>query len=110
MTERARDAHHVVSPLMRESLMDKRLIAATESPVRAILPKLNVIQIGGRSIMDRGHAAVLPLLDEIIELGLLLEDIGAGRAGGLLLQGQMHAFMAAILLRVPRFNAFDGDA
>jgi molybdenum storage protein len=67
MIARALDAHHIVSPLMRESLVDKRLIAATESPVRAILPKLNVVQIGGRSIMDRGHAAVLPLLDEIIE-------------------------------------------
>jgi molybdenum storage protein len=59
-------AHHVVSPLMRESLMDKALIAGTASPVRAILPNLNVIQIGGLSIMDRGHSAVLPLLDEIV--------------------------------------------
>jgi molybdenum storage protein len=59
-------AQHVVSRLMRESLMDKALIAGTESPVRAILPNLNVIQIGGLSIMDRGHAAVLPLLEEIV--------------------------------------------
>jgi molybdenum storage protein len=51
---------------MRESLMDKQVIAATETPVRAILPKLNVIQIGGMSIMDRGSGAVLPLLDEIV--------------------------------------------
>jgi molybdenum storage protein len=50
---------------MRESLMDKQIIAGTESPVRAILPMLNVIQIGGLSIMDRGQSAVLPLLDEI---------------------------------------------
>lgn len=60
-----REAQHVVSQLMRESLMDKQVIAATEAPVRAILPRLNVIQIGGMSIMDRGSAAVLPLLDEI---------------------------------------------
>jgi len=60
------DAQHVVSRLMRESLMDKALIAGTESPVRAILPKLNVVQIGGLSIMDRGHTAVLPLLEEIV--------------------------------------------
>ena len=46
--------------------MDKKLIAGTEAPVRAILPNLNVIQIGGLSIMDRGHTAVLPLLDEIV--------------------------------------------
>jgi molybdenum storage protein len=61
-----REAQHVVSRLMRESLMDKQVIAATETPVRAILPKLNVIQIGGMSIMDRGSGAVLPLLDEIV--------------------------------------------
>jgi len=59
-------AQHVVSRLMRESLMDKTLIAGTESAVRAILPRLNVVQIGGLSIMDRGHSAVLPLLDEIV--------------------------------------------
>jgi len=59
-------AQHVVSRLMRESLMDKTLIAGTEAPVRKILPNLNVIQIGGASIMDRGHTAVLPLLEEIV--------------------------------------------
>jgi molybdenum storage protein len=61
-----REAQHVVSRLMRESLMDKQVIAATEAPVRAILPRLNVIQIGGMSIMDRGSSAILPLLDEIV--------------------------------------------
>ena len=59
-------AQHVVSRLMGESLMDKAVIAGTEAGVRSILPNLNVIQIGGLSIMDRGQSAVLPLLDEII--------------------------------------------
>lgn len=59
-------AQHVVSRLMRESLVDKRVISSTEAPVRAILPKLNVLQIGGMSIMDRGAGAVIPLLDEIV--------------------------------------------
>src|SRR6185312_4006284 len=59
-------AQHVISRLMRESLMDKSLIAGTEAPVRKILPRLNVIQIGGLSIMDRGQSAVMPLLDEIL--------------------------------------------
>ena len=59
-------AQHVVSRLMRESLIDKSVIAGTEAPVRAILPNLNVIQIGGMSIMDRGQSAVLPLLDEVV--------------------------------------------
>jgi molybdenum storage protein len=59
-------AQHVVSQLMRESLVDRQLIAGTEAPVRPILPMLNVIQIGGVSIMDRGQSAVLPLLEEIV--------------------------------------------
>jgi molybdenum storage protein len=59
-------AQHVISSLMRESLIDKAVIAGTEAPVRAILPNLNVIQIGGMSIMDRGQSAVLPLLDEVV--------------------------------------------
>lgn len=61
-----RGAQHVVSPLMRESLVDKQVIAGTEAQVRSILPSLNVLQIGGMSIMDRGRGAVLPLLDEIV--------------------------------------------
>src|SRR5437764_10028174 len=60
------DAQHVVSRLMRESLIDKKVIAGTESAVRAILPALNVVQIGGLSIMARGPTALLPLLDEIV--------------------------------------------
>jgi molybdenum storage protein len=73
------EAQHVVSRLMRESLMDKALIAGTEAPVRAILPHLNVIQIGGLSIMDRGHTAVLPLLDEIVtNQGRYTQVVGVG--------------------------------
>jgi len=40
-------AQHISSRLMRESLVDKGVIAATESPVRAILPNLNVVQSAG---------------------------------------------------------------
>jgi molybdenum storage protein len=59
-------AQHVQSRFMRESLIDKKLLAGTESSVTSILPDVNVIQIGGRSIMDRGRSALLPLLDEIV--------------------------------------------
>lgn len=60
------NAQHVTSSLMAESLVDKNVIARTEGPVSAILPDVNIIQIGGRSIMDRGRSALLPLLDEIV--------------------------------------------
>ncbi len=67
MSSERSGAKHVPSPLMRESLVDKQLIASTEAPVRAILPHVSVIKIGGQSIMDRGRSALLPLLDEIVE-------------------------------------------
>jgi molybdenum storage protein len=60
------NSQHVSSSLMRESLVDKNVIARTEASVSAILPDVNVVQIGGHSIMDRGRSALLPLLDEIV--------------------------------------------
>src|SRR2546423_14543101 len=78
-------SNHVPSRLMRESLVDKDLIAATQSPGVRILPNINVIQIGG-TIMDLGTAAVLALFEEIGEnQGQLKQAIavgGGGRCGG----------------------------
>src|SRR3546814_5126957 len=52
-------------------------------------------------------AFAVELADKIIETGLLLQDVGAGRAGRLLLQRQVHALVAAVLLRLAWFDAFD---
>ena len=58
---------HIDTPLMAESLMDKNLLESTEGgQVFRPLPELNVIKLGGQSIIDRGRKAVLPLLDEIV--------------------------------------------
>ena len=53
---------------------------------------------------------VIKDLDELVEAGLLLQKVGTGRLGGFLLQGQVHALMAAILLRGAGFDSFDTDA
>jgi molybdenum storage protein len=60
---------HVASPLARQTLLDKDLTrpVAGRLPVR-ILPWLQVVKIGGRSIMDRGHEAILPIVEEIRKL------------------------------------------
>ncbi|MGI8553126.1 MAG: hypothetical protein ACR2PL_20415 [Dehalococcoidia bacterium] len=74
-------AHHVVSRLMRESLVDKQVIAATESPQIRILPWANMIKIGGRSIIDRGREVLYPLIDEIaanLAHHKLIIGVGAG--------------------------------
>src|SRR5919204_965539 len=57
--------HHVESMLMRESLLDKRVMSATETPVVRMLPFCRVLKVGGRSIVDRGKSATYPLVDAI---------------------------------------------
>jgi hypothetical protein len=58
---------HIKSRPMRESLMDKGLIASTDDDdVIWVLPDVNVVAIGGRSILDRGKQALVPLLDELV--------------------------------------------
>jgi molybdenum storage protein len=56
----------VPSALMRQTLLDRDLVKpATDLPVMRLLPWLKVVTIGGRSIMDRGAAAVVPVVDEL---------------------------------------------
>jgi len=57
---------HIESNLMRESLVDRRVLAKTDSERElAILPDVVLVSIGGQSIFDRGREALLPLVDEI---------------------------------------------
>ena len=53
--------------LVTGSLSDAAIQRATEAtPNFAILPWVNVVKIGGQSIMDRGRSAVGPVVDEIV--------------------------------------------
>ena len=59
---------HIDSPLMGESLVSKELLKRTESTEYFRMhPDINVIKIGGQSIMDRGGKALFPILDELIK-------------------------------------------
>jgi len=59
---------HLSSRLMRESLLDKKVISATSTQTElAILPDVNVIALGGQSILDRGKKALVPVLDQIVK-------------------------------------------
>jgi molybdenum storage protein len=55
----------VPSPLMHQTLLDRELIRPIDRPVIPLLPWLNVVVIGGRSIMDKGRDAVLPVVEEL---------------------------------------------
>jgi molybdenum storage protein len=69
MSDNAKSIKHVASPLARQTLLDGELTrpVAGGRPIR-LLPWLQVVKIGGRSIMDRGADAVLPLVEEIRRL------------------------------------------
>src|SRR5215470_13901272 len=49
-------------------------------------------------------------LNEVIEAGLLLQEIGGSGFGGFFFQSEVHALVTAILLGVTRLDAFDADA
>src|ERR1700722_8920719 len=53
--------------LVSGSLSDESLMRATENtPNLALMPWANVVKIGGQSIMDRGRAGLMPVVDEIV--------------------------------------------
>uniref|UniRef100_Q07JR6 Aspartate/glutamate/uridylate kinase n=1 Tax=Rhodopseudomonas palustris (strain BisA53) TaxID=316055 RepID=Q07JR6_RHOP5 len=68
--------------LMQRSLTDPELLAAADkAPDYRILPEVTVIKVGGQSMIDRGRAAVYPLVDEIVAVRKqhkLLIGTGAG--------------------------------
>ncbi|WP_457797887.1 amino acid kinase family protein [Methylocystis sp. S23] len=68
--------------LMQRSLTDSQLLSAAEAAADfRILPDATVVKIGGQSVIDRGRAAVYPLVDEIVEARKahkLLIGTGAG--------------------------------
>jgi molybdenum storage protein len=89
---------HIETPLMAESLMDTSLLESTETEqVFRPLPELNVVKLGGQSIIDRGSKVVLPLLDEIVaarvEHQLLIMTGGGTRS--------RHAYAIALDLGMP---------
>jgi molybdenum storage protein len=89
---------HIDTPLMAESLMDKTLLERTEvESVFRPLPELNVIKLGGQSIIDRGARVVQPLVEEIVaahsQHQLLVMTGGGTRS--------RHAYAIALDLGMP---------
>ena len=59
---------HIDTPLMGESLVSRELLKQTEATEYFRMhPDINVIKIGGQSIMDRGRNALLPILEVLIK-------------------------------------------
>jgi molybdenum storage protein len=54
--------------LVSGSMTDDELLSQTSStPQVRVLPDMNVVKIGGQSVIDRGRAAVFPILEEVVE-------------------------------------------
>src|ERR1700730_15921444 len=86
------------SLLMQRSLTDAQLQAAADAAADfRILPDATVIKIGGQSVIDRGRAAVYPLVDEIVsarKVHKLVIGTGAGTRA-------RHLYSIAAGLRLP---------
>jgi molybdenum storage protein len=60
---------HISSRLMRESLQDRGVLSQTDSDRDLrVFPDVTLVSIGGQSIFDRGKAAILPLVEELVQL------------------------------------------
>jgi molybdenum storage protein len=73
--------HHVDSGLMRESLVDRAVMAATEAPVVRMLPDVHVVKVGGRSVLDQGRAVTYPVVETLaglLESRRLILGVGGG--------------------------------
>lgn len=89
---------HIKTSLTAESLMDRSLQDSTETQaVFRPFPQLNVIKLGGQSIIDRGRDIVMPLVDEIVAVRAdhdLLVTTGGGTRS-------RHAYAIALDLGMP---------
>src|SRR5216683_2445670 len=84
--------------LVGGSLSDEAGLAAFDTqPTLQILPEANVVKVGGQSFIDRGRAAVFPLIDEIVEnlpRHKMIIGTGAGARG-------RHAYSVGLDLGMP---------
>jgi molybdenum storage protein len=55
----------VASVFARQTLLDRDLVRQPDRPVVRLLPWLNVVTLGGRSIIDRGADTIKPVVDEL---------------------------------------------
>jgi molybdenum storage protein len=88
----------IESLLPSQSLTDREAIQFSHSQSEArMVPDANVLKVGGQSVMDRGRAAVYPILEEIVRnRGRHKMVIGVG--GG---TRARHAYSIAMDLDMP---------
>ncbi len=83
--------------LMRESLVDRDVVAATESPVVSMLPDVHVVKIGGGSIIDHSRSRTYPVVEVLTRI-LNKEKLILGVGGGVKTR---HVFSIGLDLGLP---------
>jgi molybdenum storage protein len=100
MTNPKDKRHHLQSMLMRESLLDKEVMAATdrpETPTVRMLPDVHVVKIGSGSILDAGKELTFPVVEalgKILENQRLILGVGGGARS-------RHVFSVGLDLGLP---------
>lgn len=97
MTINKTQQHHMQSLLARESLLDKDVMAKTDTPVVRMLPNVHVVKIGGRSILEAGADVVQPLvhtLGNALQQHKLILGVGGGARS-------RHVFSVGLDLGLP---------
>ncbi len=59
---------HIPSRLKGATLIERGLLRGTRNEPVRLLPTLNIVKIGGQSMIDYGRSAVYPLVEEILEV------------------------------------------
>jgi molybdenum storage protein len=90
---------HISSPLMKESLVDRRVVARTHSEREyAIMPDVQLVGLGGHSIFDRGREVVIPLAEELARAREKHKNLVIGVGGGTRVR---HTVSVALDLGLP---------
>ena len=78
----------------------KRVLEIVEAAIRR---REGAVELGWVLHVERlVRTLVVVAVEEVVELGLLLQEVLGRGLGGFFFQGQVHALMAAILLRDDR--------
>lgn len=90
---------HVLSELKQESLVSEKLLQSTGNlSVRAMVPDVVMIAIGGRSIMDASPAIIHSIVDQIVALRDAGVQLIVGVGGG---ERARHTFAVGTDLGIP---------
>ena len=90
--------NHIDSLYMRESLLDKNVMALGEdSPTFKMLPYVHIVKIGASSFIDKGREATYPVVDKMREI-LKKEKLVISTGGG---ARSKHLFSVGLDLGMP---------